>query len=397
MAIAIVAGALANKPFNGGEAWVRLSWALGLARLGFDTYFAEELTTAGCVDEQGRPAEFATSVNRRFFERVTREFGLEGHAGLLCDGGSQSAGLDLERLLEIASEAELLVNLSGHLSSPELLARPCRRLYVDLDPCFTQSWHADPNVDFELLGYDHYATVGLNVGASGCRVSLCGIDWIPTLPPVLLDRFPVAPPPPGPVRFTTVATWRSPFGAVVLDGDTTTLKHHQFRRLIELPRRASGASFEIALAIDAADSADLRALHEHGWKTADPRAVAGDPLGFREYVCGSGAEFSVAQGAYVESRSGWFSDRTAAYLACGRPALVQDTGIGDRLPTGAGLLAFSSHDDAVAGADRITTDYAAQSAAARAFAEAELDSDVVLGRLLETIGIGSRSLSSRMG
>ncbi len=388
MAIAIVAGALANKPFNGGEAWVRLSWVLGLQRLGFDAFFVEELTTADCVDEDGRPTDFATSVNRRHFERVTREFGLESHAGLLCDGGSQSAGLDLERLLEIASEAELLVNVSGHLRSPEILARPRKRLYVDLDPCFTQSWHADPTVDFELRGHEHYATVGLNVGGPSCRVPQSGIDWIRTLPPVLLDHFPLQPPASRPIRFTTVATWRSPFGAVVVDGKATTLKHHEFRRLIELPRRMPDASFEIALAIDAADSADLEALRKHGWDIADPRAVAGDPPSFREYVCGSGAEFSVAQGAYVQSQSGWFSDRTAAYLACGRPALVQDTGIGDHVPTGAGLLTFSSPDDAMAGAARIATDYAAHSAAARAFAKAELDSDVVLERLLTTLGIG---------
>jgi hypothetical protein len=389
LAVAIVGGAIANKPFNGGEAWVRLSWVLGLARLGFDTYFAEELATAGCVDEHGRPAPFAKSANRRYFDRVTRDFALDGRVSLLCDGGSQSAGLDRERLLEIASEAELLVNVSGHLRSPELLAGPRTRLYVDLDPGFTQSWHADPTVEFELRDHDHYATVGLAIGRPSCRIPDCGIDWIPTLPPVLLDRFPAQPPPPpGPVRFTTVASWRSPFGTVALDGESTSLKHHQFRRVVDLPRRARGASFEIALAIDAADARDLEALREHGWDIADPRHVASDPQGFREYVSASGAEFSVAQGVYVEGRSGWFSDRTAAYLASGRPALVQDTGVGDHVATGAGLLTFGDYEDAVAGVDRIATDYAAQSAAARAFAEAELDSDVVLTRLLTTIGIG---------
>lgn len=389
MALAIVAGALANKPFNGGEAWVRLSWVLGLARLGFETYFVEELTTAACVDDQGRRIDFAASINRRHFDQVTRDFGLEGRAGLLYDGGRQSSGLPLEPLLEIASEADLLVNVSGHLTSSELLRRPRRRLYVDLDPAFTQSWHADPAVEFALGGHDHYATVGLNVGRAGCRVPHAGIEWIPTLPPILIDRFSVQPPPPVPVRFTTVATWRSPFGPVVVDGKATSLKHHQFRALIDLPRRVPQASFEVALAIDSEDSADLEALREHGWEISDPREVAGDPKSFREYVRRSGGEFSVAQGAYVESRSGWFSDRTGAYLASGRPVLVQDTDITDRVPTGSGLLTFSSYDDAISGAEAIAADYASNAAAARAFAETHLDSDIVLDGLLTRIGLNS--------
>jgi hypothetical protein len=372
MAVAIVAGALANKPFNGGEAWVRLSWALGLRRLGFDVHFVEQLPSG---DDDGR----------RWFEEVTREFGLDERATLLC--GDDPGEPQRAALAEIASGAELLVNLSGHLTCPELLRGPRERLYVDLDPGFTQSWHADPAVDFELSGHDHYATVGLEVGQPGCRVPTSGIDWIPTLPPVLLDFFPERPAPPAPMRFTTVATWRSPSGSVTIDGETMSLKHHQFRRVIGLPGRLPEAVFEIALSIHPGDAADLDALVAHGWRVVEPREVAGDPLAFGEYVAGSGAEFSVAQGAYVDSRSGWFSDRTAAYLAAGRPALVQDTGIGGDLLPRAGLLTFGSLDEAVAGAEAIAADPSGHAAAARAFAEDRLDSDIVLGRLLERIGV----------
>jgi hypothetical protein len=372
MAVAIVAGALANKPFNGGEAWVRLSWALGLRRLGFDVHFVEQLSSG---DDD----------SRRWFEHVTREFDLDGQATLLC-GGEETAP-ERTRLAEVAARAELLVNLSGHLTLSELLRGPRVRLYVDLDPGFTQSWHADPAVDFELAGHDHYATVGLAIGRPWCRIPTSGIDWIPTLPPVLLDRFPAQPMPSAPLRFTTIATWRSPSGSVVIDGEAMSLKHHQFRRMIELPRRVPHAVFEIALAIHPGDAADLEALREHGWRIVEPRAVADEPLAFRDYVAGSAAEFSVAQGAYVDSRSGWFSDRTAAYLASGRPALVQDTGLDEDLLPDGGLLTFGSLDDAVAGAEAIVADPAGHGAAARAFAEERLDSDLVLGRLLERIGV----------
>ena len=377
MAVAIVAGALANKPFSGGEAWVRLSWALGLRRLGFDVWFIEQLGGDGA-------GEAVT-----YFEEVGREFGLDRRAALLDRAGQGLAGIDPARLADAAAEAEVLFNLSGHIPPGPLLAAPRRRVYVDLDPGFTQAWDADPSLPFRLGDHDFYATVGLNL--SGRKGTDDGIDWIPTLPPIVLEEWPAAPPP-EPLRrprFTTVATWRSPHGSVVVGGREAPQKHHEFRRLLPLPAQVPEAQFELALDIHPGDAADRRALLAAGWKLVSPREAAGSPAAFREYLRGSGAEFSVAQGVYVASRSGWFSDRTAAYLACGRPALVQDTGIED-VPTGEeGLLTFRSLEQAAAGADRILADPAGHAAAARRLAEEHLDSDLVLGRLLERIGVGA--------
>jgi hypothetical protein len=386
MTVAIVAGALANKPDNGGEAWVRLSWLLGLQRLGFDVYFVEELSAERCVDESGREIDFAASVNRGYFEKVVQAFGLEGKASLLC--GDEAIGLDPKELQELFVDAELLVNISGHLRRDEFLAAPRERVYVDLDPGFTQAWHADREIPFAIDAHDHYVTVGLNVGKPTCSIPDCGLRWISTLPPVVLGEWPPQAPPGRPLRFTTVATWRSPYGPVIIDGETMKLKHHEFRRMIELSRCVAGTSFEIALDIQPADSADLETLRENDWRILESRPRAGSPFRFRKYVQDSGAEFSVAQGVYTETRSGWFSDRSAAYLASGRPVLVQDTGIGDRLPVGRGVLTFGSLEGAVAGAKAIAADYEAHSAAAHSFAEEHLDSDRVLGRLLSTIGIG---------
>jgi hypothetical protein len=387
VAIAIVGGALANKPFNGGEAWVRLSWALGLRRLGFETYFVEELASASCVDRSGRPAGFSASANRAHFEAVVTGFGLDRQAGLLCDGGREWSGLGLEELRDLAADATLLVNVSGHLTIEAIAGGPRTRLFLDLDPGFTQAWHADSGLDFEIAEHDHYATVGLNLGKPGCVVPDCGIDWIPTLPPVLLDHWPATPVPSGPPRFTTVAAWRSPYGQLELGGRTMGLKHHQFRRMIELPERVGGARFEPALEIHPGDEADRKTLESHGWGIVEPRDVAATPQGFRDHVAASTAEFSVAQGVYVESGSGWFSDRTAAYLAAGRPALVQDTGIGGDLRPNEGLLTFSTLDEAVAGAERIAADPSTHAVAARRFAERHLDSDLVIARLLAAIGL----------
>jgi hypothetical protein len=164
------------------------------------------------------------------------------------------------------------------------------------------------------------------------------------------------------------------------------LKVHEFRKVLDLPARLP-FGFELALAIHAGDDRDRAALEAGGWRITEPLSVAGTPARFRKYVQESGAEFSVAQGVYVQSRSGWFSDRTTRYLASGKPVLVQDTGFSRCLPTGEGLVAFHTFDEAAAGAESIAADYPAHCQAARRIAEREFDSDRVLGQLMEEIGV----------
>jgi hypothetical protein len=388
VAIAIVGGAVANKPLNGGESWVRLSWILGLRRLGFDVYFVERLDTASCVDEAGRPSPLAGSANLAQFEGIAQEFALQGSVALLDGRGERLRGLDPGRLADLAAEADVLFDLSGHLGELAFASRVRSRVYVDLDPGFTQAWHLDPALGFALSGYDRYVTVGMNVGTALCTIPTAGREWVPTPPPVVLEQWSSEPAAHDPHRFTTVATWRTAHGAIEVGGRHLGLKHHELRRLIDLPERIPGAQLELALDIHPGDASDREALEAHGWNVVSPRRVAATPGAFRDYVRASSAELSAAQPAYVETTSGWFSDRTAAYLAAGRPALVQDTGIGASMPVGEGLLTFSTPQQAVEGAQRILADPTAHGQAARAFAETQLDSDLVLGRLLEKLGIG---------
>jgi hypothetical protein len=383
----VVSGAIANRPLNAGGVWVRLSWILGLRRLGFDVWFVEQIDEATCVDAVGAPAPFTESENRRFFEHVVERFGLEGRASLLYEGGREAAGVPLDELLPVAHEARLLVNISGHLDLEPLMSRLRRKAYVDLDPGFTQFWHADGTGGARLEGHDVHFTLGENIGRPGCPIPICGLQWKSVRPPVVLEDWPVARA--GDMdRFTTIGAWRGPFGPVNFDGHTYSLKVHEFRKVIELPHRAP-QQFEIALDIHPGDDRDRAALEANGWRIVDPREVVPGPLEFREYVQGSGAEFSVAQGIYVETNSGWFSDRTVRYLASGRPVLVQDTGFSANLPVGEGLLAFTDLDGAVRGAARIAQDYEGHRRAARAVAESHFDSDTVLSRFLEEAGIES--------
>jgi hypothetical protein len=377
MKVVIVAGALANKPGNGGGAWERMSWAAGLRRLGLDVWFVEQIA----------PAQLQASAHFDWFRSVTSWFGFADRSALLC--GEQCMGVSWSQLLEVADAADLLVNLSGHLTQQALLHRIRCKAYVDVDPGFTQFWHADPETSFTLAGHDHYFTIGENIGLAACPIPTSGIHWRPIRQPVVLGDWPVTAAV-KPDRFTTVASWRGAYGPVQSGARTYGLKVHEFRKMLPLPRRASSVAagvFEIALDIDPGDSKDLDALRQHGWYITDPKVVAGNPAAFRRYVQQSAAEFSVAQGIYAETNSGWFSDRTVRYLASGKPALVQDTGFSKNFPVGAGLVAFRTLDEAVEGVERIGRDYDRHCRAARAIAEKYFDSDRVLSRLLDEVGV----------
>lgn len=384
MTTIVVAGAVANKPGNGGEAWVRLSWANGLAELGADVHFVEQITPATCVDGSGAPCSVEESTNLAFFREVTAA--QRFRATLLTDDG-RTFGAPLADLHDVADAADLLVNISGHLRRPDLLRRFIRTAYVDIDPGFTQLWHAAGMNDLGIADHDVHFTIGERIGAPDCDLPCGGIEWIPTRQPVVLEDWPVLPAS-STDRLTTVASWRGAYGPVEHCGRTLGVKAHEFRKYLDLPGRVA-QRLELALDLHPADDADRNRMVDHGWHLVDPRRVAATPERFRDYVQSSSGEFSVAQEVYVATRCGWFSDRTVRYLASGRPALVQDTGFGRHLPIGAGLIAFSSVEEAVLGAKSMAAEYPAHAAAARAIAEEHFDANVVLPRFLERAGVTS--------
>lgn len=374
MSTVIVAGALGNKPGQAGEAWVKLSWVRGLQRLGFDVWFVEQL-------DESLTDDFPTAP---WFRTVTERFGFAGRAVLL-QGGESIVGPRVEDLLVIAPEADL-VNISGHLTFPRLFGAFRRRVMVDIDPGFTQFWHDEGLDGANVAGHDAYFTIGERIGSADCPIPTAGINWRPVRQPVVLEDWPVAEVKDGD-RFTTIATWRGPFGPVEHGGRTYGLKVHEFRKFVELPER-SPHRFEIALDYHPADRADVDALQDHGWRITDPRLIAGDPEAMRAYIQESSAEFSAAQGMYVDTACGWFSDRSVRYLAAGKPVLVQDTGFSEILPVGEGLLAFRTIDEAVAGANDIAGRYAEHCASAREIAEQYFESDRVLMPFCDQAGIG---------
>jgi hypothetical protein len=392
--LVVIAGALANKPFNGGEAWVRLSWVRGFTGLGCRVAFLEEIDAATCVDDMGHATSPEASVNRRWFDDVVRAFGLEDRSSLWCQNRSVT-GLREADLRDLLHDADLLVNISGNLTVPELRDACGRRVYVDIDPGYTQLWSANGLAGSRLEGHQVYVTIGSNIGTNTCSIPTNGVTWHHVLPPVVLEDWPAnvaaafgqtGTNSGDSTRFTTVATWRGPYGPIHWDGRQLGSKVHQFRAFASLPSRARGC-FEMALAIDPHEHADRSLLAAQGWSVVDPAPAAGTVDAFRRYVQGSAAEFSVAQEMYVATHSGWFSDRSTRYLASGKPVLVQDTGFSRTLPVGRGLLAFTTMEDAVAGAQSIVEDYPTHAAAARRLAEEYFDSELVLAGFLERVGL----------
>jgi hypothetical protein len=374
----LISGMAAGVPYHGGATWAVLQYVLGLRDLGHTVYLVEPVTLdAGLSD-----AAWAVSPSAVYFARVMAEFGLQDHAALLRAGTQATLGLPYAALRRTAQQADLLLNISGMLADEALLAPIPHRVFVDLDPAFNQLWHSVDGVDMHFAAHTHFATVGLALGQPECTIPTCGRAWIPTLQPVVLEQWPLG----DDLRYdglTTVANWRS-YGTAAQNGVVYGQKAHALRPLLDLPTR-TGERFMPALAIHPAETQDLAALHRYGWHLLDPACVAGDPAAYRAFIRSSKAEFGFAKSGYVLSRSGWFSDRSACYLAAGRPVIAQETGFGDHLPLGEGLFAFADAGDVLAAIDAVNSDYPRQRAAARALAEEFFAAERVLTRLLTLV------------
>lgn len=367
-----MAGAVARRIDCGGHVWALLQWVLGFRKLKSSVLLLDRLDPA--------PGLRHSPAVRAFVETM-ESFGLADSFSLDIGPNEEPIGLTRAEVLEKVGEADLLVNVMGYLNDPELLARARRRVFLDIDPGFGQMWRALGLCDL-FRGHDAFVTVGTRVGRDDCRVPTCGLTWTTTLPPVVIDRWPASAE--RGARFTSVGSWRGPWAPVEYEGERYGLRVHEFRRFAAVPRE-SGLDFEIALDIDPDDHADATRLADGGWRVSDPRSVSGTPEQYQRYVQTSLAEFGIAKGMYVHARTGWVSDRTACYLASGRPAIVQDTGLDGTLETGLGLLTFSTPVEAMSAARTVHADWQRHARAARALAVEHLDSDRVLRRLVDEV------------
>lgn len=366
-----MAGALAQRPGYGGHAWALLNYLLGFRALGHEVLFLDRLEPE-MADAAARDRCVA------WFVEVMEGAGLAGSYCLLL--GKETVGLSREEALARLKRSLALVNVMGYLDDEELLAAAPRRVFLDIDPGFGQMWRelglADP-----FAGHDAFVTVGEKLGDSDCLVPTCGIEWIPSPHPIAVEQWPVAP---QGERVTGVGSWRGPYDPIEFRGRRFGLRAHELRKLVELPAMVA-PEIELALDIDPADEADRAALLGNGWKLVDPQAVVADPGAYRRYIQGSLAELMVAKEIYVATRSGWFSERSIAYLASGKPVVALDTGFSDRYPSDEGLIAFTDLDGACAGIEAVRAEPERHSRAAREIAVEHFEAKKVLGRLLEEV------------
>lgn len=377
----LLGGMIAKVPMQGGLTWVVLQYLLGLRQLGHEVHFLETISSDDLMPEG---VSFGDSRNAAYFHHVLNRFELDGAVTLLNTDTMQSFGKTHGELLQYVEQCDVLLNLSGLLDAGEFIRPVPLRVYLDLDPAFTQLWQAEQGIDVGMGGHNRFVTIGMSLGEPECGIPPGEQTWIKTLQPVVLSHWPVA-------RhithdgLTTVANWRG-YGSIEYQGVLHGQKAHSLRPFFSLPEK-SGEKFILALAIHPDEQSDLDQLNRYGWQLLDPASVAGTPDSFREFVQQSRAEFGIAKSGYVVSRCGWFSDRSICYLASGRPVIAQDTGFSDYLPTGQGLFAFETEQDLLAGIMELNKNYAHHCAAARHIAEEYFESGKVLTGLLQAVGV----------
>ena len=306
-------------------------------------------------------------------------YGLNGRWAYRFPWQSQWFGLSDTTRREVIRSSDLLINVSGTLANLHEYRAIPRMIFIDSDPVFTQIKLRRGQHDFRKMVDAHDAHFSFGECLEGNSLST-GHCWWPTRQPIVLSEWK-----PSPTRrnvFTTVMNWTS-YKPVEYEGKTYGQKDVEFMRFIDLPSCVNPAELEIAVNAGKTRRTPRSLLRRKEWLVADPDRVCPDMTSYRDYIASSYGEWSVAKNGYVEGRSGWFSCRSACYLAAGRPVVVQDTGFPDVIPTGVGILPFRTVEEAADGIREVTSDYARHSKAAREIAEACFDSDTVLGKLVE--------------
>jgi hypothetical protein len=363
-----------------GVTYQFLHYLLALRRLGYDPYYVED-SGRYVYDPARNDLSDDPSANLLSVVPVLEAHGFSrrwAFRGAYPGGGCY--GLTESELLQLYRDADAMLNVTGAQEiRPEHLTFK-RRIYVETDPVASQIRVAngDEETISALRAHDTHFTFGENLGAPDCGVPPGGFHWLPTRQPVALDLWPPAPAAPE-SAYTTIATWQNTGKDVTYEGETYSWsKHHEFLKVIDLPGR-SAAAFELAARVP--DSV-RQLLVGNGWRHRDSLALSRDIESYRSYIQASRGEFTVAKDQNVRLRSGWFSDRSACYLAAGRPVITQDTGFSHVLPTGRGLFAFRDTADILAAVDAIESDYELHCRAAREIAAEYFEAEKVVGSLM---------------
>jgi hypothetical protein len=396
----VIVGTAASDPYA-GMAWMTMQIVCGLRRLGHDAWYFE-VTSTWPYDPQ-RAARVADSEYAvPYLERLARRFGLQDRWAYRRSYSDEAwFGLPKARAEALLSTADLVFNIAGATRLRELGLKTGRVVYFGTDPVFHEIRYASGDLQVRSILDDHddVVTYGENIGNAGCPIPPLPRLRARTRQPVLLDMWEAGAP--TNAAFTTVGNWKQAGRDVEYEGEVYRWsKHHEFKRFIDLPRRVT-RPIELATNLAPAESIwhgrgtevpvfgfeqdEYALLQSHGWRLVDAPSFTTDPWRYRDYVIASSGEYTVARDLNVRLSSGWFSERSACYLAAGRPVITQDTGFGCALPTGKGLFAYNSIEEAVAAFEAVDADYELHSRAAREIAAEYFRAETVLANLVRAL------------
>jgi len=382
----IVLGSMCRLPVAGVVFQV-LHYMLGFERLGFQSFYVE--WHGNWVKDPITPSDDLDQPCLIIGD-VMRSFGFADR--WICRGdqvapGFTFGGMSYERLLSLYKEAEAIINVTGaHLIEEEQLQCP-RRVYIESDPGIPQIKlnNNDPKMWALVNGHTHHFTFGENIHGADCLLPSKNLKYQSTRQPIVLDLWDKKNVPAG-RDFTTVARWRKPKEKTIeFEGKRYRWnKDVEFEKFLDLPEISNQP---IELALSEVSLEEKKRLEVHGWNIIDAIPLSSSLERYRSYIKNSRGEFTIAKDQYVRLMTGWFSDRSASYLAAGRPVVTQDTKFNHYLPTGYGLFAFQTMDDILYAFDAINSNYKKHCNAAREIAREYFDSNRVLSKLLESIGL----------
>lgn len=394
--IIVVLGIMTTMPV-GGVVWQTLHYLIGLQRLGFEVFYAEDhgmppsmFTDAADLDGGEKAAEFLQRTLASF------DFGSRWSYHAWHDE-DRYFGVGKEAIKRAFQGATAVINLHGAtLPRPEHTSGGGAFIYLETDPVAPQiELHNKVQATADFLdAHTSHFTFGENLGAPDCKVPIPPdrYRFHPTRQPIVCDFWEGRREEAG-ARFTTIANWRQPERQMILDGETYHWsKHHEFLKFLDLPR-ATAQEFELALS--SYSKADAEMLEARGWKVRAALEFSRDRNTYRDFIHSSRGEWTVAKDQNVRLRSGWFSDRAATYLAAGRPVVTQETGFSNVLPVGRGLFAFTTMEETVEAVQQINAGYDEHSRAAAEIAREYFDAEKVLARLLGEAGVPLPRIAAR--
>ncbi|WP_243438410.1 glycosyltransferase [Fundidesulfovibrio soli] len=379
----VVGGYAVGFPL-GGQVWMLMHMLKGLTRLGHEVIFLEDTAEwALPFDPNKGYASADSSHGRKVLAEAMEAIGLGGRWAYNSIFENKLWGMERDALENYCVNADLFLNVSGVIPLREPYMKAKVRAIIDTDPIFTQSKIAGDDWTRDYYKrHDVFFTVGCNIPTGSTGIDLAGIEYIPTRMPVVLDMWPMREAPGQ--AFTTIGSWDAQGRDIVHEGKRLSWrKCEKYERIIDLPSTLPGVVLDLTMS---GMKEDAKRFAAHGWNVRDALLLSKDIWAYHDYILDSKGEFTVAKEQNIQLKSGWFSDRSATYLASGRPVIVEDTGFGTYLPVGEGLVTFDGVDNAKAAIENVLSDYPRHRAGARRIAEEFFDADKVLAELLAACG-----------